>query len=225
MINLKKLISALLLSFLLAVNISALSPDQITPDSSFLIYSANPKDVAVALKTDEDSLKEKVKKQNIMFLAVNSDNTKQIQLTVNETQFANTVGNLSNLSDSSIKSLLPDITGIENIKGNIVIKDGQKYVKINLKTDDDGYILTQYFTVENKKLFTLSFYTDQDTDTDYIETAFPTDTASDDSITIGKTPKIFKIAVIIGIMLFSIIFILLLISLIKDLRDKKVSNS
>lgn len=199
------------------LNVSALSVDEITPGKEFIIYSADPGNVAKALNTDTESLKAKVEEQNIIFLAVNEDNTKQIQLTCNQTEFSDTVGNLSNLSDTSIINLLPDITGKPNIKGNIVLKDNQKYVKINLLSENEGYILTQYFTVTDKKLYTLSFYTDKSKSTDYIETAFSTATKTEDKVeNIDQVPKAFKTAVICGTVIFGLAFAVILITIVLD---------
>lgn len=217
----KKLILAICLLLLFAVNVTALTVDQITPDEDFIIYSAAPQEVAKALDTNITDLETRVKEQNILFLAVNGENTKQIQLTCNETQFSQTVGNLSNLSDSSIKNLLPDITGIQNIKGNIVLKNNQKYVNINLKTEEQGYTLTQYFTVDDNKLYTLSFYTNENESTDYIETAFTTSTKLDEDIKLKKAPTAFRIAVICGTIIFGIAFFIILFNIIRDLIKKR----
>ncbi len=216
----KKIILAICLFLLLTLNVTALSVDQITPDSDFLIYSADPKGVADALNTEINELEAKINEQNIRFLAVNKDNTKQIQLTETKTDFSNTVGNLSNLSDSSIKSLLPDITGLDNIKGNIVLKDGQKLVNINLKDQNSGYILTQYFTVTDKKLYTLSFYTEPNVSTKYIETAFSTTEKLTDEINLNTNAKTVRIVAIIGTVIFGLAFIIILATIIKDLIKK-----
>ncbi len=220
--NLKKIIIALLLCLIFIVNVSALSIDQLTPNKEFIIYSADPEGVAKALNTDTTSLDNKVKEQNIIYLAVNKKNTKQIKLTCSETEFSKKVVNLSNLSDPSIKSLLPDITGRESVKGKIVLKNNQKYVNINLLSEDDGYILTQYFTVRDKKLYTLSFYTDKNVSTDYIKTTFTTTTETDDGIeNLTSVPKSFKIAVTCGTIVFGLAFIAVLISIILDLIKSK----
>ncbi len=221
----KKIILALCLCVVFVLNVTALSVDEITPNSEFIIYSANPEEVAKALNTDTESLKTKVSEQNILYLAVNQSNSKQIQLTKNETEFSNSVGNLSNLSDTSIKSLLPDITGKSNINGSIVLKNNQKYVKINLLSEDEGYILTQYFTVSDKKLYTLSFYTQKDESTDYIDAAFSTTSKIEDGIeNINEVPKTFKIAVICGTVIFGLAFLIILISIIIDIIKRGLQN-
>ncbi len=206
---------------LLTLNANALSVDQITPSNEFLVYSAEPQEVADALNTDLSDLEDKIKTQGILFLATDEDNTRQIQLTSEQNDFSKTVSNLSNLSDSSIRSLLPDITGLENIKGKIVLHGEQKYVRIDLKSEE--YILTQFFTVEDKKLYNLSFYTDVDTSTDYIKSTFSVKSKVSDNITLKEIPYGLKTAVIIGFLLFATAFLIILFTLIKDLlkKDKK----
>lgn len=203
---------------LLTLNANALSVDQITPSNEFLVYSAEPQEVADALNTELSDLEDKIKTQGILFLATDEDNTRQIQLTSEQNDFSKSVSNLSNLSDSSIRSLLPDITGLENIKGKIVLHGEQKYVRIDLKSEE--YILTQFFTVENKKLYTLSFYTDVDTSTDYIKSTFSVKSKVSDNITLKEIPYGLKTAVIIGFSLFATAFLIILFTLIKDLSKK-----
>ena len=207
------LLTFIILSFL-TLNAHALSIDQITPSSEFLVYSAEPQKVADALNTDLEALEKKIKNQDIIYLATDKDNTRQIQLTALENKFSKAVSNLSNLSDSSIRSLLPDITGLENIKGKIVLHGEQKYVRIDLKSEE--YILTQFFTVEDKKLYTLSFYTDVDTDTDYIKSTFSVKSKASDNITLKEIPYGLKTAVIIGFSLFATAFLIILYTIIRD---------
>ena len=160
----------LVLSLIFSFSISALKTDQLTPNEDFFIYSASPDKVAEIVEMTKEDLKTDIESKGIIFLAVDKENTRQIQLIETENKFSTTVSNLSNLSDSSIRSLVPDITGLENIKGKIVLHNEQKYVRIELKSKE--YILTQFFTVEDKKLYTLSFYTDIETSTNYIKDTF-----------------------------------------------------
>ena len=210
----KKLVAALLLSLLFCFDALALSTDIITPDSEFIIYSADKERVSEILNTTVSELESTIEKQGFIFLAVNSDNSKQIQMTQTVTDFSNTAGDLSNFSDESILSLLPDITGMKNIKGSVVLKDGQKYAFINLKQEDSGYILTQYFTVKDKKLYTVTFYTENDVSTDYISTAFPTE--NNNATVVPANSNGVKIAVVIGTVVFGIIFAYILYTLIVD---------
>ena len=204
----------LVLSLIFSFSISALKTDQLTPNEDFYIYSASPQKVAEILEMTKEGLKTDIESKGIIFLAVDKENSRQIQLTETENKFSTTVSNLSNLSDSSIRSLVPDITGIENIKGKIVLHGEQKYVRIELKSKE--YILTQFFTVEDKKLYTLSFYTDIETSTNYIKDTFSYRQKTADSITIKEIPANLKTLTIIGFSVFGILFFVILYSIIKD---------
>ncbi len=209
----------LVLSLIFSFSISALKTDQLTPDEDFFIYSASPDKVAEIVEMTKEDLKTDIESKGIIFLAVDKENTRQIQLTETENKFSTTVSNLSNLSDSSIRSLVPDITGIENIKGKIVLHNEQKYVRIELKSKE--YILTQFFTVENKKLYTLSFYTDIEVSTNYIKDTFYYKQKTADSITVKEIPANLKTLTIIGFSVFGILFFVILYSIIKDYFKKE----
>lgn len=221
MIGLKKIILAICLVFLFGFSVTALEIDKITPDEDFIVYSKNPGKVAEVLSCDPESLANKITDQNIRFLAVNEDGSKQIQGTETETDFASSVKNLSNLSDSSIKTLLPDITGLPNITGKIVSKDGQKYVKINLKNENEDYILTQFFTVQDSKLCTVSFYTKSGVSTEYIDSTFKTEGSISDNIEIPKTPTAFKVIVVIGTVIFGLACLVLIYSIARDIINSR----
>lgn len=209
----------LVLSLIFSFSISALKTDQLTPNEDFYIYSASPQKVAEILEMTKEGLKSDIESKGIIFLAVDKENSRQIQLTETENKFSTTVSNLSNLSDSSIRSLVPDITGLENIKGKIVLHNEQKYVRIELKSKE--YILTQFFTVENKKLYTLSFYTNTDTSTEYIKNTFSYRQKTADSITLKEIPANLKTLTIIGFSVFGILFFVILYSIIKDYFKKE----
>lgn len=221
MIGLKKIILAICLAFPLGFSVTAFEIDKITPGEDFIVYSSAPEKVAEVLNTDPESLASKMAEQNIKFLAVTDDCSKQIQAVETETDFASSVKNLSNLSDSSIKTLLPDITGLPNITGKIISKDGQKYVRIDLRNQNEEYILTQFFTVEDGKLYTVSFYTKSGVSTDYIDAAFKTEGSISDNIEIPKTPTAFKVIVIIGTVIFGLACLVLIYSIIKDFVKPK----
>ena len=208
----------LVLSLIFSFSISALKTDQLTPNEDFFIYSASPDKVAEIVEMTKEDLKTDIESKGIIFLAVDKENTRQIQLTETENKFSTTVSNLSNLSDSSIRSLVPDITGLENIKGKIVLHNEQKYVRIELKSKE--YILTQFFTVEDKKLYTLSFYTDVETSTNYIKDTFYYRQKTADSITLKEIPANLKTLTIIGFSVFGIMFFVIIYSIIKDYFKK-----
>ena len=122
----------------------------------------------------------------------------------------------------SINSLLTEITGIENIKGEIVYKDNQKFVKLNLKSNrgENEYILTQFLTVTNKTMYTLSFYTAIDEDIDYIENTFSV-SKEKININLNKDYSSIKIIVICATVIFAAACLILLYTIIRDLIVSK----
>ncbi len=215
MINLKKILAFLFIIAVLSINITALKPEKLNILNDFVKYSENPNRVANILNTSNEELEKKIQSQGINLLAVNEDNTKQIQLTVTETDFSKAVQNFSNLSDDSIKALLPEITGLNNIKGEIINYDSQKYVKISIKTQDESFVLTQYFSVIDTKMHTVSFYTDCDESTDYIENVFPKEIKKADN------KDWISYLIIAGIVVFSIVCLILVYTIIRDLANSK----
>lgn len=221
----KKLIVTLCLLCVFSFTASAFNITDLTPSNEFIVHSDNSADVAKILETSESALAEKVADNGIIFLAVNEKNTKQIQMTCNETDFSNKVSNLSNLSNDSINTLLPDITGLENVKGEVVYKDTQKYVKINLRNDNDQYILTQFFTVMDKKMYVLSFYTSASENTDYIEKTFSTASYVETETETDSKLDIVRIIIICGTFIFGSICAVLIFTVIKDIFIKKKNEN
>ena len=144
-----------------------------------LVYTAGGDNgkIAAALNIDSEELSSYISENNVEYFAVNKENTVQIKLTVNITEFSSSVSNLSNLSDGNIESLLPEITGIDGIRGEVLDKNGQKFAKIQLSSNDSGgdYSVTEYITAAQKKLYVLSVSTAADESSDYADKAFSSD--------------------------------------------------
>ncbi len=206
----KKLIVTIFLICLFSFNISAIEASQLNLGDEFLLYSENPQEVSAILNTDTEELNESIAQHNIKLLAVNKKNTKQIQLTEVQTEFSKTVLDFSALSDSSIKALIPTITGLENINCEIIKFESNKYVMINIRNDE--YYLTQYFTVIDEKLQTVSFYTDINESTDYVQSVFPMD----------RSQNIQLIISVVGTVIFGIVCLIILYTVIRDLITKRL---
>jgi len=205
---LKKVLAFLILLMIFTLNVSAISVNDITPQKDMILYSEKPSKVSEILKIDENSLADTIKENNIIFLAVNKNNSKQIQLVWDETSFSSSVGNLSNLSNESIDALLPDITGDQNVKGDIVYKNNYKLVKIN--KSQDNFIITQFYTIVDNKMYILTFYSGTAENLNYIDSTFVTDTKSgiDETIADAKAYRVIIICatVFFGGICFVIIF-------------------
>lgn len=212
----KKFIAIICFGLLFSLNVvAAFEAFDLHPPKEFSVYSENPKAVADIMEMTEEKLKIHIEQNNIDYLAVNSDNTKTIQLISEETDFSNSVSDLSLLSDSTIKNLIPDITGLKNINGEIIYHKDFKLVKINIREKNEGYILTQYFTVTEKKLYVLSFITEKDADLDYIDETFSPISGTEES------DNTLKVIVICATVVFGGICLILIITIIKDLIFRK----
>ena len=168
----KKFLSALLVIFVFNLNISSqsdLPAFSIDPGKEFTVYGEDSAKTAEILGFSESELEKQCADNNIRYLAVNENNTKQIRIIISQNDFTNSVINISGLSNDSIAALLPQIVGIEGVKGEIVTKNGQKFIKTELRSSDNGgdYILPEYITVAERKSFVLSFY-----NTDYADAVF-----------------------------------------------------
>lgn len=186
-------------------------------DKEFYIYGQNDKEICDAIGMSEGELKEYCKQNSITFLAVDKDNKRQIRKTEIKDEFSEKIGNFWALSQDEIADLADEITGFDNVKGTVEEGGDKRYLKVELKTKDSGgeYILTQYITVENSKKEILTFYTDIDTSTDYIEKAF------DSQFKVSGSASVIKTLSIIGIVLFSALAIVVMVAIIKDTFEKK----
>lgn len=193
---------------------------KIQPPEDFYILGKDNVAVAEALKVSEAEL------QNIddVFFAVDKANKRQIRLAVKADDVAIETKNISHLSNRSLMSLAPQITGVENAKGEVVEKDGQKFIKIQLRSADEGgdYVLTRYFTVAGEKSYVLSFWTDINTDREYITEVFETLDSSDFiSKTAEKNSNIIFYLVVAGTVIFLAACVIVGVTVVRDLKKEK----
>lgn len=218
---LKRLICAAASVLLLTASVSALSGKaEISAGSEYEVYSTEtPSEKAaetVGMKTDE--LANYCTENGIVYFAVNSDNTRQIRISVNETPFSQSVVNLSNLSDDKILSLMSDITGNDEIRGDIVAGNGQKFVKTQVSASDSGggYTVIQYITVAAKRTYVLSFYTESGVDTDYAEELFKT-YRSEDFVSLKSEKSIYGYVVLSAVILLCAVSVFIIFTLVRDI--------
>lgn len=202
---------------------------KINAGKEFTVLSSgeNEKELAAILGITEDELISYCKENSIEYLAVNRDNTKQIKLSVKQTEFSSAVINFSNLSDENIAAVVPDIVGVSNVKCETADKNGQKFAKVHLSSSDSGgdYTVSQYITAANKKLFILSVCTAADKDADYADEIFEGFDSGDFNHT--KSTKNGYNGIIVGaIVILVCVCAFVTVTLIRDIRsDSAVKNS
>ena len=98
----KKIICAFFAVLMLTVPVfAATTVTQITAPKGFYTYQSgqDAESTAKILGMTAAELENYCTENGIIFIAVNEDNTKQIRLSVTESAFSGSIGNLSNLSD------------------------------------------------------------------------------------------------------------------------------
>lgn len=195
---------------------------KINAGKEFTVLSSgeNEKELASILGITENELIGYCRENSIEYLAVNRDNTKQIRLSVNQTEFSSAVINFSNLSDENIAAVVPDIVGVSNVKCETADKNGQKFAKVRLSSSDSGgdYTVSQYITAANKKLFILSVCTAADKDADYADEIFEGFDSGDFNHT--KSTKNGYNGIIVGaIVILVVVCAFVTVTLIKDIRS------
>ena len=225
MIKSFKKIILTLLTFALFLNITVCAEElfSLSLPNEFYTKPNSPKKVSEILGVSESDLNNYCIENNVYYLAVNKKNTKQIKITVNETAFSSSIINLSNLTDDKILGLTSEISGIDNINGDVVNIRGQKFLKVEFSAKDSGgeYILTQYITACDKKSVIISFYTDNSLDTEYASEIMDSISCPMFIAETNATLKAFSAAIPLATIAFILICIGLIGSIIIDLKQQR----
>lgn len=206
---------------MIVLPVSAAGRISLKAGDEFSVYGQDSGKAEEILGMSEAELDGYVSQNNIVYLAVNEDNTKQIRLTVAATAFSESTGNLSLLSDSEIEELIPDITGDSAIKGEITENDSQKFVLSRVSSEDSGggYTLARYFTVAGDNEYILSFYTSQGVSEDYIESVFESLDSDDFYTEKDKSPYSYIVIGVLVLLCAGALFIIY--TIIRDLTVKR----
>ena len=211
------------LSLFFSVSVYAESVVSIETDNTFSVFSEDADALSDILRMNKKDIEAYCEQNNIVYLAADSENTRQIRISVYTNDFSNSVINISGLSDDKISALTEDIIGEEGIRGEVVNKNGQKFLKTQLRSSDSGgeYILTQYFTVADRQNVVLSFYNSKNVNIDYINPIFESYTSPLFINEIPEESKIlyYVIPVAMGVLLIA--SLILGISVYKDLKSAK----
>ena len=213
-------IACFILIFSITVNAETQAEVSIQPPEDFYILGEDNTAIAKTLGVSESELQD----IDDNFFAVDKTNKRQIRLTVSADSLAVETKNISHLSNRDLMSLAPQITGVGGAKGEVVEKDGQKFIKIQLRTTDEGgeYVLTQFFTVAGSKSYLLSFWTDIQTDREYITEVFETFDSNDFiSKNDEKNSNFIFYLVAAGTVVFFAACIIVGVTVVRDLKKEK----
>ena len=223
----KRIICAVSAVLMLTASVFAASDSiEITAPKDFYSYKSggSAEDTAKVLGMTADELESYCNENCIVFLAVNKDNTKQIRVSLAESAFSSSIGNLSNLSEDKIRLLITDITGSDS--GELIDKNGQSFIKTTQTLSDSGgeYSVINYVTVADKKDCVLSFYTASGTSTAYTEEVF--NTFSSDGFYKEKSEKSkFSFVIIAAIVLLALGSAYIIFTLVRDIKKERKENS
>ena len=219
----KVLLFVTLFALLLSLNVNAQELFSVEVPSEFYTKSESPKKVAEILNIKDSELYNYCAENNVAYFAVNGNNTKQIKITVNENEFSKKIINFANLTDEEILGLTQEIVGIENVVGDIVDLNGQKFLKVEFSSKDSGgeYILTQYITTCQKQNVIISFYTNSNLDSDFTREIFQTITSPMFIQNGLATLKAFSVAIPFVTIAFVLICVALVGSIIIDVIQQK----
>lgn len=199
---------------------------EITAPKDFYCYKSgqNAADTAKILGMTASELEKYCSDNGIVFIAVNEENTKQIRVSVAESAFSGSIGNLSNLSEDKITALIPDITGADSRE--IVTNNGQSFIKTAETLIDSGgeYSVISYVTVAAKKDYVLSFYTASGTSTDYTGEVFDS-LSSEDFYKDTDQKSYFGYVIIAAIALLALVSAYIIFTLVRDIKNDRKDNT
>lgn len=212
---------------MLTVSVFAASGNiEITAPKDFYCYKSgqNAEDTAKILGMTASELEKYCTENDIIFIAVNEENTKQIRVSVAESAFSGSIGNLSNLSEDKITALIPDITGADS--GEIVTNNGQSFIKTAETLSDSGgeYSIISYVTVAAKKDYVLSFYTASGTSTDYTGEVFDS-LSSEDFYKDIDQKSYFGYVIIAAMALLALVSAYIIFTLVRDIKNERKKKS
>ena len=194
------------------------------PDE-FYTYTDDKAQLSEILGLDEKNLDNYVSENNLIELGANEDNTKQIKYICYADNFSKKIGNISSLADDKIEALIPDIVDVKDAKGKIIEKNGQKFIKCDFLSNDNGgeYVIAQYITVVNNKFHILNFLTAKAESTEYAERIFAS-FSSDEFFEYTKTekPKTNTMGILLSIILISIVAVAIIVTVVIDFKKQKV---
>lgn len=193
----KKIFAFIIVCFAFCFTVLAKSDLYVFPDDAVQI--------AEVLNMTEESLKLYCDENNVTYLAVNSDNTKQIRKTETVDAVSEKILSLSCFSDSEILGFSKELSGFD-ATGEVIEQNGLKFLKIELQTEDGGgkYILTQYITIENSKKTVLTFYTADGVSRNYVQNIFEEQFAQNEHYTaliIAAAVILIAVAVVVTLLI------------------------
>ncbi len=237
--KLKKLLVSLLIIILISVNASALSIEEHSLEfdvsEEYTMLTANNlkknEDFIKSLGHSVSSMQTFFKDNSVLIFAANSDNSKQIKLTYNKTDFSTQIGSLKNLNDNDFYGVFEQILG-KDAKGQLYITNNMKMYCVASKSSDSGgnYCTIQFFTIINGNIYNLS-YSESSADVYAVY-----DNAQDIVLNLNITDKALSVTAedvdndvimaLVGILILAAlaIAVYVIVTFVKDIKNKQTTD-
>lgn len=180
----------------------------------------------------KNSFKKHLEKNNILLFAILKDNSRQVQLKANQTDFSKQVEDISLLENDALNDVGKKIIGTENANWNMVDIGGVIYYEIatNAK-ESDQTCSVQYVTIKNGYIYNLSLYGDAQNVSDaFLQEGVDlvsrlTVTSQKNKITADDGVTVIEILIIsLLIIVAAVGVVLIIISFIKDAKNKQTDS-
>ena len=216
-------VAVLIISLFFTLSVSAVCDVKITLDDEFFTLSDDAEKVCEITGQTKEQLDEYCSAEGIVFLAVNSENTKQVKATSKKTAFSEKLQNLSMLNDADINEIAKALVKGENLDFSIEEKNSQMFIRTEQMLSDSGgeYSQVNYITVADECIYTLSFSTSSGEDTDYIKSAF----ASFDCGAFLNVNASQNVTGVVSTVVISLIGLFVLYTLVRDLMNDRKQKS
>ena len=178
--------------------------------------------VSEKLKISASDLNSYFNKNGLLYLAVSNDTKTQIRLSAFTDNFSSVANDISYLSDDQLAEFMSAVSENGNTNSEIAVSGGRKYIKVKDTLKDSGgtYTVTQYITICSNQTFYLSCYNEGSDTSPQVQTVFESFLLKSKA---EEKPNANHIDILItaGILLFSVLAVIMIISLSKSIFKKQ----
>lgn len=205
-----------------SITVSAVDYDyDISLGSDFTVakYGENLDALSQKMGVTSEQLDNYFKDNSLIYIAISNDAKTQIKISAIEDALTG-VNDISQLSDNALNEFANSLNESNN---QIVTNNGRKFVCTKTSNQDNGgiYTVTQYSTIFCGKIISFIGYNDGNSTSQEIITAFEGFSLSEKSAEQNaKSITLSIILIIVSIVVFAAIATIMIIGIIKNLRNK-----
>lgn len=212
---------------LLNLNVSAANFEYtLSPGDNFtsVTYGDDLSDIAKKLDMTIDKLNSYFSKNGLLYLAVSDDAKTQIRLSAFTDNFSSAVGDISNLDKEGLQEFKNSLSDDSENTFYTQSNDGRKFIATQNTLQDSGgvYTVTQYITVCDSQIFYLSCYNEGEETSSEVQSVF--ENFKLNSIKPQRSRNVLNFIIIPGIVIFSVIAVVMIVGIVKSVRNKNNFN-